>query len=390
VIKKVVYINYQSISEKYCTDYYLFECLENGLNVEYWDVSNLYFPESSFQTLENANIKLLKFNSLFDFKTEIISNNIDSTLFITNITYEFKVWRLFRVLTSCNCKLAFFARGMFPVPSRKVSSKILKLILTIDFKKIRQVFRSYLALFFKKHKIIKTYDLIFRAGSEGGSTTGIGYHYDLNTSKIVEINYFDYDKYLKVSKESSIFQEDYCVFLDVYLPYHPDVQMMGIKTVSADSYYENLNKYFDFVEKTYNTNVVVCAHPKAQKYKSQNPFNGRKIVFNKTCELVKEAKFAITNYSTSISFPILFKKVIFLISSNEEKEKMLDLYETTIHLGQILNSNVTQFDREDTYSINNFSIDNELYKDYIYKYLTSKESENRFSSEIFIQTILNL
>lgn len=387
MIKKIVYINYQPITFKYYSDYYFEECRANGFEVEYWDVSNLYFVDNKFHESNIFNTTVLKISSLKELKSEILLVDRSLTLFVTNITYEFSVWRLFYILKILDCKLAFFARGMHPVPERNVSSKFFQVILSLNLKRITNASKNRIALFLKKYKIIKTFDFVFRAGSKGDMTIGIGYQYDMKVSRVVEINYFDYDKYLKVLKEIISFKDDYCVFLDVYLPFHPDIEMLGIKTVNADNYYNNLNEYFDFIEKTYSLNVIICAHPKALKYQLENPFNGRQIVFNQTCEFVKDAKFAITNYSSSISFPILFKKPILFISSKEEKEKMFDLHETTLYLSSVLNCKVSQFDEINKNIVHDLFIDEEIYDDYKYKYLTSIESENRFSSEIFIETI---
>lgn len=354
--------------------------MKNILRIYFWET--LYFPE-----IINSDVIVYKLSSFKELKNKILSIDNSVTLFVTNITYEFSVWRLFYILKKFNCQLAFFARGMYPVPEKNTSSKFFQVILSLSFKRINNAFKNRIALFLKKNKIVKTLDIVFKAGSKGAITIGVGYQYDMKESKVVEVNYFDYDKYLKVTRGNTFLKDDYCVFLDVYLPYHPDVGMLGIETVNAENYYRNLNRYFDFIEKTYSLHVVICAHPKAIGYQSENPFNGKKIVFNETCEFVKEAKFAITNYSSSISFPILFKKPILFISSKEEKEKMFDLHETTLFLGSFLNCNVSQFDDIDDLSIVDFLIDDKSYEDYKYNFLTSKESENRFSSEIFIETI---
>lgn len=390
MIEKIVFINYQPITPKYYSDFYFKECINNGLGVEYWDVTKLYFPNTKFGESYNFMTTIIKIASFRELKNKLSSTDIDSTLFITNITYEFRVWKLFRILTICNCNLAFFARGMSPSPEKMVSSKIVKVILSFSLRTIMSAIKSRLAILLKNYRIIKTYDFVFRAGSKGGITIGAGYEYDLKAGKVIEINYFDFDKYLKVIKEVKCIEEDYCVFLDVYLPHHPDIQLIGINTVDPDIYYSQLNNYFDYIEKTYAVNVVICAHPKAIKYQSHNPFSGRKIVFNKTCEFVKDAKFAITNYSTSISFPILFRKPIFFITCEAEREKMFDLYETSLYLGKVLNSKVSYFDKIELENINELCFDFDLYNDYLYKYLTSKESENRLTSEIFIETILKL
>ncbi|MCC9071728.1 hypothetical protein LNQ49_09065 [Flavobacterium sp. F-65] len=389
MIKKVVYINYQPITPKYFSDYYLGECIENGLNVEYWDVTNLFFSEINFVESNYFETTVIKMSSLKELNKRLSTMDISSTFFITNINYEFRVWRLYRILTSFNCKLAFFARGMYPTPKVKVSSKVIKLLSNFEFKRILNGLKNKLSIILKKYNIIKTYDFVFRAGSEGGNTF-YGNTFDLKKGKVIEINYFDYDKYLNLINDNEVVKEDYVVFMDQYLAYHPDVAICGLKYVDADVYYTELNNFFNVIEKKYNTSVVIAAHPKAIGYKTNNPFENRKIVFDKTSELVKDSKFALTHHSTAISFPILFKKPIVLLNSDELKKAMPDLYDLTNFIGDCLSAEVVNFDRFDINKELDLYVDIEKFNDYKYKYLSSVESENQLSSEIFIKTILKL
>ena len=387
-MKKVIYISYQPITLKFYSDYYVGNCIEKGFDVEYWDISKLYFPKISFESSLDF-IGVRKILSFHEFKELLSKVDLEFAIFITNITYEFKVWRLFLLLSSSNCTLVAFGRGMYPSPKKTKNSKIQEIILTFDLNRMFTGLRNSLSTMLKRYQFVKTYDFIFRSGSEGYLTLGFGNHYDLNSAKVINVNYFDYDKFLESINGITLIDKEYCVFLDEYLPYHPDISITGIKTVSAENYYPKLNKFFDFIESKCNISVIIAAHPKAHKYKSENLFNGREIFFNKTCELVRDSMFVITHHSSSISFPILFRKPIFFISSQEQKTEMPQLYELTFHLSDVLNSSVIHFDSYNGEDIT-LKVDFEKYDDYKYKYLTSKESENRQSSEIFIEAILQI
>lgn len=387
-MKKVIYISYQPITLKFYSDYYVGNFIEEGFDVEYWDISKLYFPEISFEISFDfiGAMKILSFTELKELLTKV---DLKSAIFITNITYEFKVWRLFLLLSYFNCTLVAFGRGMYPSPKKNKNSKIKEIISSFDLKRMITGAKNKAAAMLKHFNIIKPYNLIFISGSEGYHTLGFGNYYDLSSAKVINVNYFDYDKFLASTNGTPLIDKEYCVFLDEYLPYHPDISITGIKTVSAENYYPRLNEFFDLIESAYNINVIIAAHPKAQKYKSENLFNGRQIFFNKTCELVRDSMFVMTHHSTSISFPILFKKPIFFISSQEQKIKMPQLYELTFHLSNVLNSSVIHFDTYQGEDIA-LNVDIEKYEDYKYKYLTSKESEERQSSEIFIEAILQI
>jgi hypothetical protein len=388
-MEKVIYIGYQPISKKFYSDFYIDKCIASGFEVEYWDISNLYFPDLK---LENsfyfANSKYI--NSFRELKVLLSIAKLKSTIFIIHITFNFKVWRLFSILSLYNCTLVFFANGMHPSPDRSLSLKIKEIILLFDYKRLIRGLEAKIGSLPKNLKIFKSYDYIFKAGTEGCKSIGVGYHIDINKGRVIDINSPDYDKFLATFEDSPIIDEPYCVFLDQYLPYHPDFPICGIKTVGANDYYKHLNKFFEFIENKFKIKVIIAAHPKAIKYKSENPFDSRLIVFDKTCELVRDSKFVLTHHSNSISFPILFKKPILFITSQAEKETMYLFYELVIYYGKFLNCQVIHFDNINKKEDINLFVDIDRYENYKYKYLTSKESEDRNSSEIFIETILNL
>lgn len=386
-MKRVIYIGYQPLNSKVYTDFFLDASVQKGFEVEYWDISQIYFPKIKFDNQFHFDgIKIFK--SFAEIKKALFSIEVKSTIFFINITYHFRVWRLFTLLTSYHCTLGFFARGMQPSPEKAVNSKLKEILTSFDIKRVATGIKNRLTMLLKKYQFVKPYDLIFQSGSENYTTSGVGYQFDMNRATFININYFDYDKYLDIRADDTIMVDTpYIVFLDEYLPHHPDVEMTGIGTVEADKYYLELNRYFDYIEKKYSVPVVIAAHPKAQKYKLENPFVGRTLFFNKTCELAKNAMFAMTHHSTSISYPILFKKPIVFITSTSQQERMPFLWEQTLHFGQYLNSKVVFFDKFNENEELSLFVDNEKYDDYKYKYLTSKESENRKSSDIFIDTI---
>ena len=388
-MEKVIYIGFQPITSNFYSNFYVDKCIDKGLEVEYWDITQLYFPNINFgEPFDFEGVKHIKsFNQLKSFLSLV---EMKSSIFIIHITYCFMALRLFLILSAYNCPLAFFGRGMHPAPERTMTLKFREVILSLDYKRFIRGIGSWIAATLKQNKIVKNYDFIFSAGSEGYKTTGVGYQLDVTKGRVINVNYFDYDKYLDSLHGNPIIERAYCVFLDEYLPYHPDVAITGIKTVVADNYYMQLNKFFDFIENKYDLKVIIAAHPKAFKYKSDNPFDGRTIIFNRTCELVRDSEFVMTHHSTSMSFPILFKKPILFITSQAQKILMSIYYELTFFFGEYLNCQVIHFDNFESKEDFKFFVDVEKYDSYKYKYLTSKESENRISSEIFIETISKL
>ncbi len=111
------------------------------------------------------------------------------------------------------------------------------------------------------------------------------------------------------------------VFLDEYLPFHPDFfRQKVLPPIKADEYYPLLNKFFRLIEKQLKLKVIIAAHPRSHSEKLSESFERRELVFGRTIELVKESKLVLAHSSTSLNFANLFyKPVIFLTAAELDK-----------------------------------------------------------------------
>jgi len=90
--------------------------------------------------------------------------------------------------------------------------------------------------------------------------------------------------------------------------------------VTPDEYYPLLCEFFSYVEKALALNVVIAAHPRSHYEKLPDFWQGRKVIRGKTDELVKDSKFVILHSSTSVNFPVLYKKpMVFVTMDGLEK-----------------------------------------------------------------------
>lgn len=118
-----------------------------------------------------------------------------------------------------------------------------------------------------------------------------------------------YSEYLQTRDQKGLQIGKYVVFLDqglinrdnVFLATGDDVPIRDKK-----AYVEDLCYLFEQVEAYYNCPVVIAAHPKAS-YKG-NEFDGRKMFFGQTKQLVKDAKLVINQCSTAFFLCVLNKK----------------------------------------------------------------------------------
>ena len=381
MIDKVVYIGYMPLTTKVKKDFFFNQLLKKNIEVEYWDLTEIYFNNIFSDKLNDQNI--FKINSYQLLKKLINAINVKTTLFVINITYGFRVISLFKILTNYNCKTAFFARGALPqIPN---TSKLDYLNKIFDYKVLKRFIENQYALFLKTTGVIKHYDIVYRAGANGLQTIGAGSNIERKKSKIIDINYFDYDTYLYYKVAKKISQKKYCVFLDEYLPHHPDFKMFDIKTISSVEYYKKLNLFFDMVEFKFGFEVIIAAHPKAEKYKDKDFFNNRKVLFSKTPELVKDSEFVIAHCSSSIGFSVLNNKPIVSLIMNEMKVKMPNYYDSIKSFSQALDTKLINLDAFKEITIP--EINEQKYSEYINNFLSSKKSINSYSSEIFLESI---
>lgn len=380
---KVVYVRYFPLTKAIYTDLYFKELIQNNIQVEYLDVTSLFYPDrvptDSFDF--EGTVKIDSYKQLETYLKEQYNN---STLYISIMTFEWRVFRLFRLFTKFNLNLGVFARGVFPNSAESNKKlKITRVVKAISFDRVKTFCANKITSLAKKNGFIKPYDCIFKAGKYGYFGLGIGSEIDIQKAKIIEVNTVDYDQFLLHKKLPRISEEGYIVFLDQYLPYHPDTSYFKIKTVKPEPYFKEVNGFFDRLELATGKKVIIAAHPKAEHYKEFNPYNNRPIFFNQSNDLVKDASLVMTHASTAVCFPISYKKKIVLLVSDYLNEVLPQFLLVAKSIENACDATIVKMDNEEEIYITE-KINSEKYSEFKYNYLTSKESENQLSKDIFV------
>lgn len=390
--KNIVYLRYLPLTLKVYNDFYVKEAINLGLNVEYWDLTSLFFKPN--ENIEDSShlCSVKKLNSYIEFETKIKDlNTLNSTLFISIMTFEPRIGMLYRILTKYNCTLSVFGRNMFPLPENSKNCRLflMELLKKIYLKKLYSYMKSLNFILMIKRGRIKKYDIIFLGGTFGWQGIGRISKKSISNSEIVKVNSDDYDNYLEVRNTNTEKSEKYILFLDEYLPLHPDTQLFKIKNVTSENYYPELCDFFSRVENQFNMPVVIAAHPKAIRYKTENFFDGRKIVFDETANLTEACDFVIAHDSTSINYPICFNKKILFISSKSIQDGISYVHENTIRFAKILGCQFTWFDKFEKKVPPPKDVSLTKYKSYKYNYHTWLETEETKTSDIFINFLKN-
>lgn len=196
-------------------------------------------------------------------------------------------------------------------------------------------------------------------------------------TQIVPAHTWDYDIYLQGSPSFPI-KGSYGVFLDEFLPFHPDylVDSSMDPGVNPVQYYNGLNKFFSEVEQSTGCSIVVAAHPRSDYENHPGCFQNRMIVKGFTNDLVANSRFVITHASTSTNFAIIHRKPILVVSSSSLTNSCLgpQIQAMANTLGKVAwNMDDPQtWDFKKALEINEF-----LYQEYFYDYIKCPESEDR-------------
>lgn len=386
--EKIIFLRYIPLTEKIYRDFNMQAVIDAGIRIEYWDFTSLFFEHSFEQEDSSHLVDSHKFTSYADLEASLATQDIDKILFLSIVTYEYRVAKLYKLLTKYNCTLGVFGRNTFPMYHLESGSKqFYKRLLRITPRKLYNYFRSKCALRLKLNGTIKGYDIIFQGGAKGWKGVGVIDPSEVNKAEVININSDDYDNYLRLRNSPRLIEGQYILFLDEYLPLHPDTKLFGNATVDPNDYYPALNAYFDRVEAQFNMPVVIAAHPKALKYKENDYFNGRSLYYGKSAELSRDAEFVIAHDSTSINYPIAFGVRLHFITSHSIETIMRKIHCNVTNFASYTGCNWQYFDNPNEPVNVIATVSQERYQSYKYDFQCSKETENRLTKDIFIEFI---
>lgn len=364
---KLIFIDQEPLTPRRKKVFEINALQKNGFEVEFWDMSGYCFKGVKINNVIIEDF-VTEINSLKAYKSKVKEQLFTDSLFV----FE-------GYLASIKPELNNFARKLnaFTVrfeinttsklPAKNWNDKINRL-LEYSFWEISKRLISVV-----KFKINNLYNKPYTAVISTGSIIPAD----------IYINHSDYNEYLELKEFPRVLAEPYIVFLDQFYPCHPDFKSLGIDIdKNADSFFHDLNRYFDKIEKKYGAKVVIAAHPKA----NYNPsiFNNRTILYGLTNRLVKDATAVIAISSASISFAVMNDKPLILIVTNDminTKEIKMEIVNYQRYLSAMLDIEIHNISTSFP-SLDIKKISSQIRKDYLYSYLTSPGIEHMLNSEL--------
>ena len=378
--KKVIYISWVKLTDKYADDYFIQHLIRSGVEVEYWDI--VAFTREQHSEVGELDVNYLRvLKSFGEFENLLKLNQNQNVTYVTLMMFQWEVRSIYRLLSKYKCKMVFISWGGMPGTTGTVLHRAVIKLLKRPLHFFRIIFDIFFTTSYKRLGLIQPYDLVFTAGSVSNTSN----HF---AKKTISLNSPDYEKYMRLKSSKKAFcNTKYAVFLELNMPYHSDLALDGLKTVVPSDYYRSLNRFFSIIEEQQGVKIVIAAHPKTDL--NLDVFEGREVYRLITAEIVKDAKFVITHHSTALNYAVLNMKPCIFIYTNE----MEDLYANSRVkeiklLANFIDApvyNIDKFKQADKLNIKKPNL--ARYDDYKYSFLTSKEVENLSSGDIFLKEI---
>jgi hypothetical protein len=203
----------------------------------------------------------------------------------------------------------------------------------------------------------------------------------------------DYDVYLNEKEKPVQVDGKMGVFLDEYVPFHPEHKKESWPyppPCNESEYYPGLRRFFDYLELEYGVRIVIAAHPSARYDDGLDYFGGRKVVQGRSIELVRQAGFVISHNSTALNFAVLFNKPVLFIDNDKMRQCLTDAHQIGA-IAHYLNKppiNVDAPFRLDWEK--ELTVDQEAYARYREAYIKRDGSPEKHSSQIladFVKTL---
>ena len=191
-------------------------------------------------------------------------------------------------------------------------------------------------------------------------------------TKELDLHTFDCQRFLD-SLVGSADYGDYCVFLDQYIPYHPDnIKDRGL-SIDPQTYYEEMCCILDTVADKFCMSVVVAAHPRAD-YTGKRVFpDNYMIETGKTGELIKGAKLVLAHFSTAIGF-VALADVPLCIVLPKSISRISEFRHSSKEFANLLGAKLIT-EPSDLENIN-LKVDKGKYKSFAEKYITCSSDLN--------------
>jgi len=237
-------------------------------------------------------------------------------------------------------KIIYITHLLASTPQTITQKSLLQALISEPIITIKRIFNYIFRLLYGERPLSP--DVALLAGSEGmnswtSTAKKVIFTATPNYFTLQNIKYHENLENETVS--NSIPKGEYILFLDDCLSMSFDYGLDSFKPVyDSSEYFSLLQKVFLTLEEYFHIPVVIAAHPNGKEFNGYEGLFGKRIVkFDESAKLSSNCKFAITHFSSAITYPVLLRKPILLLNST----RLLKTPQGKIinHIGEVLRCN---------------------------------------------------
>lgn len=384
-VKSIVFLVYWPVTAREEKRWHFDFLRQQGFNVEVYDLTDLLSSREIMKHPvpdESGGPHIHKIRSYGEFAA-LVKESSSSSVYIDYMIglsdIDLKTERVFRVLKKYGAKYYVIAAGALPIPARQEGAAGLAGSLLKKFKKasdpckLADYAARKLIASLRSHAI--AYPLPY--GIFGGDSDVLKRfvaRYSLS-ARFIPVHSLDYDTYLEYLRSADFNGtiEKTCVFLDEAATHHPDFELLKIEPISPGRYFSVMRRLFEHIEEKMGLRVVVAAHPRSKYEDMPGAFGDRKVIRDKTIELVSKSSMVVAHASTSISFAVLFDKPLLFVKTSEMDENGYSILVDTMARSVGLEAaNIDDKGSLDMISSGSAFVNGKRYEEYKYKYIKSR------------------
>ncbi|MEK7535544.1 MAG: hypothetical protein AAB590_00825, partial [Patescibacteria group bacterium] len=189
-------------------------------------------------------------------------------------------------------------------------------------------------------------------------------------------------------------KEGYILFIDDCLAMSFDFVLGAHKPIVEPSeYFPVLREFFSRLESRFKIPVIIAAHPNGKEFHGyKDCFGERTVLFDATAELSLSCNFAMTHYSSAITYPVLLRKPILLLSTRQLKKQSqgiaINYIASLLQCPQVAIDE--DIDRLELSKLDASSVSESCYKAYQQKYITHAVSTDNNPFEPLLKYLTSL
>tara|TARA_Y100000768_G_C23949285_1_gene669276 strand:- start:293 stop:1471 length:1179 start_codon:yes stop_codon:yes gene_type:complete len=309
---RVIILENQNLNKTFYKNFEL-DCKNNKIDFQFWSLLPLtnkelfkLYSDKKFRTISHPKFILIKsYKHLFK-----KINSIKRKTYFLNLSADF---------FSHLIEFFLIRKGCLKI-ERFEQTNIHNTNIYADFKRVLNYGHSFLI-----KKIARRIKINFQNFLLKNITTEPSYYITpdkrsyvelkkkVPSFKIIKYNSSIFNQFKKLAYQES--RKKNIVFIDQELEacFESKVTNNSQFMIDKQKYWHCLNEIFERFEKKLKIKIIIAAHFRRSKDKKSLPNIGRKFVFDKTPELIKNSKLVIGHHSTALNYAILMRKPIVLL-----------------------------------------------------------------------------